>query len=1422
MPKTADFTALTSRSQIKQAARIPSQQKQKEEKVYMVRKTSWFGLAALCIGTCAALWFLRPAATRGHIGTTSPAETALALADAQQSVHPANASLEAIASARYNHAEPASALLQPEDVQDRIFEPVDDARLASRLKPEHRLMLLSLRQEFPDVDLTEVQAFHEMISTKRASFGPELTDETVDTYRAWMRDADALHREMVRLRAEEHGLLRGGSDAQGRGFMLTGFEDGRPRYTYPLNVNAAITTAANLVRWSPSFDPVLGSTIDGSGLYVNINDHGTIYEHTEFQLPDGGGSRIMITEINDAGVRDHMTHVAGTVAAWGYRSLILGMAPRVWIRSLIDQQPRHVTDYGMRYPGEQHQEINPRNGKAQIKSALGTTSLGMLYTPLYTWESRNFDNTLADFPYYVHFYAAGNSGAQGFSTCYYGPTLSKNVMTIGAVSNALRATDGKLLGGGEIAGFSSRGPTYEGRIKPDFVAQGVGIWSSIGTNGIYFGSGTSEASPNAAGSTVLLIDYVRQRFPEHYFRSSTYKALLMNTADDGGNPGPDYTYGWGLINVYAAGKMIRHHAENSYDRILREERLHPGHTWTYSYTNDGSRPIRASLAWLDVGGATQGWGDRASRLVNDLDMRIIGPGNVEFKPFVMPFVTGQGEIPAFDTALYDAPATTGDNFTDPAEQIVIPAPAAGLYTVQVSHKGTLTNGLPQSFSLAISGLHSASATPAAITSIDPDTGSNTNNVALAVLGSGFVLGSDVLLRRHGAPEIKAYRVVPVGDRIDFRVDLTSIEKGYYDVVVRAPDGTESVLKNGFLMPIPNGGAHLLPPMITSTPVINATRSTPYSYNLTTSDGDTPGHLLALAAAGPLPAGLSFTDYGNGTGLLAGTPTVSGSYPMALSVSDGSYTNWQQFNLVITTTSGPEITTETIPVAYEGKFYDVRIETAGTGHAYSFSSGPLPAGITLTDHGDGTASLSGTPTVTGSFTVQVTATDGVVSDIKNYNLTIMKPALIGFTESEADGWEDWSITVYVSRTQNHVGEVSVAFTTQDGTALAGTDYAPTNGILTWADGEIGGKAITIDLPYDNELTRTDRAFSIILHDASANATLDTSTLTITIYDTDFNSPPQIMLDSPTTNKVPLLPGVGLLVAGEVYEDGWPSWGTYSQGWMLEEKPDGAVVHFTRADDINTGITFSQEGAYKLRFLADDGEFTNSITLLVEVAAAHNSTAGNIGPLVVISPVPDAQQEQPIPLQATVSDDGLPADPGALSLLWEQVSGPDLVVFTNANAVDAVATFPAEGTYVLRLSAHDGAIKTYAQVMQWVGPPLSPFQEWLANHGLAPDASSTNLTASGAHTLHDAYIAGIDPTDPQARFAIGHVAASGTSSLVLQWPGVPGRRYNIYWSSNLLHGAGFQLRASNILWDATTITNTIETQQGYYRIDVQLAE
>jgi len=102
-----------------------------------------------------------------------------------------------------------------------------------------------------------------------------------------------------------------------------------------------------------------------------------------------------------------------------------------------------------------------------------------------------------------------------------------------------------------------------------------------------------------------------------------------------------------------------------------------------------------------------------------------------------------------------------------------------------------------------------------------------------------------------------------------------------------------------------------------------------------------------------------------------------------------------------------------------------------------------------------------------------------------------------------------------------------------------------------------------------------------------------------------------------------------------------------------------------------------------------------------------------------------------------------------------------------------------------------------------------------YGGATNASPAAMASNGVNTVIQAYIAGLDPTDPSALFTISELQSN-----VLFWSGVSGRVYTIYWTSNLL--SGFQTLEPNLPWTGSTFTDTTHSaeDQGFYKIDVKI--
>jgi hypothetical protein len=535
-------------------------------------------------------------------------------------------------------------------------------------------------------------------------------------------------------------------------------EAGELLYFTTHNLNAAISTGADRLR------TVNGLT--GSGLVIGMWDGGSGRStHQEF-----AGGRMLVKDGSPS--IDHATHVGGTMIASGVQTSARGMAVSAvvdtydWDSDLTEMTGRAAASPGQagRIPISNHSYGYIRgwnwDGQRWVWTGSGTTASAIETNfGRYNARTRDLDSLAFNNPYYLMFWSAGNERSNNPSTgstvsiggnlVTYDPALhppgdgvyrggfetiadnavAKNVIVVGAVTDAVTGGSRDVTKANPTS-FTSYGPTDDGRIKPDLVANGDGLYSSWNSSDTSYAtiSGTSMASPNAAGTAALLVQHYGNLFPGGAMRSSTLKGLLIHTADDRGHPGPDYKFGWGLVNGEAAAALLTDHANNPSKIRLNEGRISTSNTViSHQFTWDGVSPIRATLSWTDPAGVATTTSDlRTARLVNNLNVKIVGPNGVEYFPYVMPFVG------TWTQASMDLPATTGINNTDNVEQVYLAAPpVAGVYQAVVSYSGSLANN-QQDYSLLISG--SAVAFEEEPSSITPTTALSVLGVAIDIAG----------------------------------------------------------------------------------------------------------------------------------------------------------------------------------------------------------------------------------------------------------------------------------------------------------------------------------------------------------------------------------------------------------------------------------------------------------------------------------------------------------------------------------------------------------------------------------------------------------------------------------------------------------------------------------------------------------------
>jgi autotransporter-associated beta strand protein len=661
----------------------------------------------------------------------------------------------------------------------------------------------------------------------------EIPDVFADPTIDFFRPADRA-RAMKRIEAIENARLQN-ARARGRAMglplrvekpgggvqELIDFRGAQPVYLETKNANAAISTAADLVQTSPYM-------LDGSGLTVGVWDAaGGRPTHQEFAT----GSRL--TNMNGTTTNYHSMHVAGTIAALGVDAPSRGMANAARIKSYDwNSDLSEMGTAGATAPGQDATKLylsNHSYGTADGWNGSTWTGSGTdqnAYTPAYGQygtAARDMDSTAYNTPYLLSFWAAGNerddnpsSGASvviNGATVSYDPAihppgdgkyrngyetisyrgLAKNVVTVGAVNDAVTAGV-RDLAKATICTFSSTGPTDDGRIKPDLVANGFDLKSTdIDNDADYRNlSGTSMASPNACGSATLLVDQYNRLFGSA-MRASTLKALLIHTADDIGNPGPDYFYGWGLIDVKeAADLLIDHKASPNKQRLTEDQVSTTVTSRAHSFIWDGVSPIKATLAWTDPAGtSTSAHDSRTPTLRNNLNLKLISPDGTEHLPFVMPFVG------TWTVASMSENATTGINHTDNVEQVLVTNPGGpGVWQAVVSYSGSLTNSL-QNYGLIISGSANQNL-PLAINSITPAGGVTNTIITADITGTNLSTDTTIRLKQAGRADIIGTSVGMIDSAtLRCQFNLTGAASGLWSVHAANPDTETFTLPGAF-------------------------------------------------------------------------------------------------------------------------------------------------------------------------------------------------------------------------------------------------------------------------------------------------------------------------------------------------------------------------------------------------------------------------------------------------------------------------------------------------------------------------------------------------------------------------------------------------------------------------------------------------
>lgn len=398
-----------------------------------------------------------------------------------------------------------------------------------------------------------------------------------------------------------------------------------------------------------------GRRYNGQGVVMGIADDGAIGPHIDFK------GRLTQYTTNFAAGNTHGDMVAGiALGAANLDPTKSGMAPGTYLHMYSISGYPHVVSAPANYTN------------------LGTTITSTSYSQgnggVYTADAATIDDQIRNNTMLMHVFSAGNAGTSdhgygagaGWGNITGGYKAAKNVM---AVAN-LRNTD-------QLENSSSRGPAKDGRIKPDIAANGYNQLSTGPNNTYLVGGGTSAASPGIAGIYAQLSHAYRNLNNDSVPPSALIKAVMLNTAEDLGNIGPDFRFGWGRVNALRAVQTLE---QNRYFT----GNISQGDSVTHTITVPTNvKQLRVMVYWADKAGAA----NATRALVNNLDLRLISPTNQVSLPWVL--------NPTPTVAALNSPAVPGIDSLNNVEQVTLTNPNEGNYNIRI--RGTAVPVGPQRY-----------------------------------------------------------------------------------------------------------------------------------------------------------------------------------------------------------------------------------------------------------------------------------------------------------------------------------------------------------------------------------------------------------------------------------------------------------------------------------------------------------------------------------------------------------------------------------------------------------------------------------------------------------------------------------------------------------------------------------------------------
>ncbi len=389
-----------------------------------------------------------------------------------------------------------------------------------------------------------------------------------------------------------------------------------------------------------------GRHYNGEGVNIMMQDDGLVEPHID---RTGRVDEQFCSGCSSSSGNSHGDHVSGTIMGAGNLDpLARGMADGSFLYVL----GYSTNNYSQSVPGL-HTNYN-----VVITSTSYSNGCNAGYTSL----AQDIDEQNNIYPNLIHVFSAGNNGT---SDCGYGAGSGWGNVTGGHKQAKNVIAVANLTATGGLANSSSRGPAADGRIKPDIGAKGTNVYSTYPNYTYNTITGTSMACPGIAGVMGQLYQAYKELNGGQNPPSALMKCILLNSADDIGNPGPDFKNGWGEVNAYRAVKILE---STNYDNGS----ISQGSSNTHLISVPANtKKIKVMVYWHDKEASTSA----SISLVNDINIQLGDPNGNSYNPWVLD--------PTPSASILDQNAIRGIDNLNNMEQITIDNPTAGNYTLTV-------------------------------------------------------------------------------------------------------------------------------------------------------------------------------------------------------------------------------------------------------------------------------------------------------------------------------------------------------------------------------------------------------------------------------------------------------------------------------------------------------------------------------------------------------------------------------------------------------------------------------------------------------------------------------------------------------------------------------------------------------------------